>query len=152
TIKHNTVHGATVDRIALSTMTQWPVSIPDLNSQRAISAVLGALDDKIAANSRVTHCADALARAQYRASLSRHRVPLSSLARFVNGCAFTKNATGTGSVVVRIAELNSGIGSSTVYNDIDVPEEHLARPGDLLFAWSGSLTAARWYREEAIVN
>ena len=80
------------------------------------------------------------------------RVPLSSLARFVNGKAFTKDATGTGRIVVRIAELNSGIGGSTVYNDIEVADEHLARPGDLLFAWSGSLTVARWYRPEAIVN
>jgi type I restriction enzyme S subunit len=54
--------------------------------------------------------------------------------------------------VVRIAELNSGIGDSTVYNDIEVADEHLARPGDLFFAWSGSLTVARWFRPEAIVN
>jgi type I restriction enzyme S subunit len=54
--------------------------------------------------------------------------------------------------VVRIAELNSGIGASTVWNDIEVPDDNTARPGDLLFAWSGSLTAARWYRPEAIVN
>jgi type I restriction enzyme S subunit len=74
------------------------------------------------------------------------------IARFVNGKAFTKGATGTGRVVVRIAELNSGLGGSTVYNDIDVPEDHVARPGDLLFAWSGSLTVARWFRPEAIVN
>ena len=55
-------------------------------------------------------------------------------------------------MVIRIAEINSGPGSSTVYNDVDVPEEHLARPGDVLFAWSGSLTVARWFRPEAIIN
>lgn len=59
---------------------------------------------------------------------------------------------GTGRVVVRIAELNSGIGGSTVYSDIDVPDQHVARPGALLFAWSGSLTLHRWFRKEAIVN
>ena len=55
-------------------------------------------------------------------------------------------------MVIRIAEINSGPGASTVYNDIDLPDVHLARPGDVLFAWSGSLAVARWYRPEAIVN
>lgn len=79
-------------------------------------------------------------------------LPLSSTAQFVNGKAFTKGASGTGRVVVRIAELNSGIGGSTVFSDIDVEDQYLARPGDILFAWSGSLTLHRWFREEAIVN
>jgi type I restriction enzyme S subunit len=86
------------------------------------------------------------------AAVDGEQKPLSSLASFVNGRAYTKNATGTGRVVVRIAELNSGLGGSTVYNDIEVPDENLARPGDLLFAWSGSLTAVRWFRPEAVIN
>jgi type I restriction enzyme S subunit len=95
---------------------------------------------------------DRLRHARYAATLGGLSMPLSSLAQFVNGRAYTKNATGTGRVVIRIAELNSGLGGSTVYNDIEVPDDNVARPGDLLFAWSGSLTAARWYRPEAIVN
>lgn len=125
-----------------------------LAEQRAIAEVLGALDDKIAANDRVIASTDELARVRFQAATAKQgeESPLSSLARFVNGKAFTKDATGTGRVVVRIAELNSGIGSSTVYNDIEVADDHTARPGDLLFAWSGSLTAVRWYRAEAVVN
>ena len=45
-----------------------------------------------------------------------------------------------------IAELNSDLGPSTVYNDLDVSDDHVARAGDLLFAWSGSLTVRRWFR------
>lgn len=114
---------------------------------------MGALDDKIAANEAVTARADKL-RAVQVAAAARVGVelPLSALARFVNGRPFTKHATGSGRVVIRIAELNSGLGASTVYNDIEVADEHVARPGDLLFAWSGSLTVARWCRDEAIVN
>jgi type I restriction enzyme, S subunit len=74
------------------------------------------------------------------------------IARYVNGGAFTKGASGKGRMVIRIAELNSGPGGSTVYSDIDVAPDHLARPGDLLFAWSGSLDVYRWYRNEAIIN
>lgn len=153
TIQKHMIHGATVPRIGLATMPNWEVVIPQLPEQRAIADVLVALDDKIVANSTAVRLADELSRAHFQAATtSGPAVPLSSLARFVNGRAYTKNATGTGRVVVRIAELNSGIGGSTVWNDIEVPDDNTARPGDLLFAWSGSLTAARWYRPEAIVN
>ncbi|WP_233495782.1 restriction endonuclease subunit S [Geodermatophilus sp. TF02-6] len=125
--------------------------LPCRRTQKAITEILGCLDDKIVANSIVAEKADALAAAAY-ASAATETATLSSLARFVNGKAFTKGASGKGRVVIRIAELNSGLGESTVYNDIEVTDDHVARPGDLLFAWSGSLTAARWFRAEAIIN
>lgn len=139
--------------INLRDIASLSVDLPNIRDQHALAEVLGALDDKIAANATAVRLADDLSHAHFQAAAVRgDEVPLSSLARFVNGRAYTKNATGTGRVVVRIAELNSGIGASTVWNDIDVPDDNTARPGDLLFAWSGSLTAARWYRPEAIVN
>ena len=128
--------------------------IPNLcrDEQDAIAAVLGALDDKIAVNTTLACTADELARARFDAMPRTDEVPLSEMARFINGKAFTKGASGSGRVVIRIAELNSGLGGSTVHNDIEVGEDHLARPGDLLFAWSGSLTVHRWYRADAIIN
>ena len=153
-IEQNTIHGATVNRIGLATMPDWPIEIPDLNVQRAIAEVLGALDDKITANADAIGRCDHLAQRTYELAVSEGSddVPLSSVAKFVNGRAFTKGASGTGRVVVRIAELNSGLGGSTVYSDAIVPDDHVVRPGDLLFAWSGSLTVHRWFRPEAIVN
>jgi len=141
------------DFISLLDIYSLTMQMPPVDEQRAIAEVLGALDEKIAANQRAIRLADDLSRAHFQAvTADGDEMPLSSLARFVNGRAYTKNATGTGRIVVRIAELNSGIGGSTVWNDIEVPDDNTARPGDLLFAWSGSLTAARWYRPEAIVN
>lgn len=153
-IETHTIHGATVNRIPLSTMSAWCTLIPDLREQQAIAEVLGALDDKIAVNTRLSGAAEDVAAIMFRsiAEDAPAEHPLSELARFVNGRAYTKDATGTGRVVIRIAELNSGIGESTVHNDIEVPDENLARPGDLLFAWSGSLTVHRWFRPEGIVN
>jgi type I restriction enzyme S subunit len=55
-------------------------------------------------------------------------------------------------MVIRIAELNSGPGSSTVYNEIVVPDDKTARPGDILMSWSGSLGVYRWFRDEAVIN
>lgn len=146
--------GTTMLSLNQKTLERVPIVVPDHHVQRAIAEVLGAFDDRIAANEKLIAKADELMDAKWTLACRNRStvVPLSSLARFVNGKAFTKDATGTGRVVIRIAELNSGIGASTVYNDINVPDDHLARPGDLLFAWSGSLTIARWFREEAIVN
>ncbi|WP_211882590.1 restriction endonuclease subunit S [Pseudarthrobacter albicanus] len=146
--------GSTIPGFNLGQLRALKVEIPELSEQQAIAGVLGALDDKIAANTKLVATADQLSHTLFL-SMSRsgsRLVPLSETAKFVNGKAFTKNASGTGRVVIRIAELNSGIGGSTVYNDIHVDDQHIARPGDLLFAWSGSLTLARWFRPEGIVN
>jgi len=146
----NTTVQATLN---LADLKRIQIPMPERSERRAIAEVLGALDDKIAANGNVVRAADDLAETTFRAAAREgDAIPLSSLARFVNGKAFTKGATGTGRVVIRIAELNNGLGGSTVRNDIDVADDHVARPGDLLFAWSGSLTVARWFRDEAIVN
>lgn len=145
--------GSTMLSLNQATLGRVPIRIPDRATQDAIADVLSALDDKIAANSRLIDSADALAENQFLAALSEADAkPLSSCAQFVNGKAFTKGASGTGRVVVRIAELNSGIGNSTVFSDADVDDKHVAHPGDILFAWSGSLTLHRWFRDEAIVN
>ena len=146
-------HGTTHQTMYYPEAKALNVLAPKRRRQDAIVDVLGVLDDKIAANNQIVEKSEELSRAHFAAAaVNGDEAELSSLARFVNGKAFTKDASGTGRVVVRIAELNSGIGNSTVHNDIEVEDDHLARPGDLLFAWSGSLTVARWYRPEAIVN
>ncbi|MEU9127452.1 restriction endonuclease subunit S [Kitasatospora sp. NPDC048540] len=149
--------GATMPNLNTKILGAVPVVVPPAAEQRAIAELLGALDGKIRINERIASAADELRSASYEAALLEapgefSYQPLSGVAEFVNGRAFTKGATGTGRMVVRIAEINSGPGSSTVYNDIEVPGHHLAHPGDVLFAWSGSLTVARWYRREAIIN
>lgn len=124
-----------------------------LAQQCAIAGILGALDDKIAGNRKLTEKVEELASITFAQMLEESStVPLSATADFVNGKAFTKGASGTGRVVVRIAELNSGIGGSTVFSDIEVDDKFVARAGDILFAWSGSLTLHRWFRDDAIVN
>jgi type I restriction enzyme S subunit len=67
----HTIHGATVNRIGLSTMGKWPVEIPGLFEQRAIAEVLGALDDKIAANTKLANVSDELSSAFFHNAL-RH--------------------------------------------------------------------------------
>lgn len=144
--------GGTRNALTKSQLSGLDIPLPRLPEQQAIAEVLGALDNKIAANTTLVGRADELMRHTFLSLTSARETPLSSTAEFVNGRAFTKGASGTGRVVVRIAELNGGIGGSTVFSDAVVDDKHVARPGDILFAWSGSLTLHRWFREEAIVN
>lgn len=128
--------------------------LPPLEVQQVIARVLGTLDAKIETNRRLVGVVPDLIRARVSAALDEDRrsVPVARLAQFVNGGAYTKGATGSGRMVIRIADLNSGPGSSTVYNDIEVPDEKTARAGDLLMSWSGSLGVYRWVLDEAIIN
>jgi type I restriction enzyme S subunit len=146
--------GSVFPNLSSADMRSHQLPWPNPEVRWAIAEVLGALDDKIENNRAVAGRCDELWQAHFAANIvdAGSEEPLSSLASFVNGRAFTKDATGTGRMVVRIAELNSGPAGSTVYNDIAVPDEHLVRAGDLLFAWSGSLTVHRWFRPEAIIN
>lgn len=146
--------GAAQPTLNARQMGEYTFSLPPLDDQRAIAATLGALDDTIDSNQRVVELVPKLIRSRVDCALgeSSNTIPVIDLARFVNGGAFTKGASGAGRMVVRIAELNSGPGPSTVYHELDVPDDRLARPGDLLMSWSGSLGVYRWARDEAIVN
>ncbi len=86
TIEQHTIHGATVNRISLSTMGGWPVSIPSLDEQRAIAEVLSALDDKITANTKLVSLIDSHMGLEYTAAVldSASALPLSEVAEFHN--------------------------------------------------------------------
>lgn len=130
------------------------LGIPPMAEQREIVATLGALDNKLDSNQRLISLIPKMIRARIVASVSRDSstISVASLALFVNGGAYTEGASGTGRMVLRIAELNSGPGRSTVYSDIEVPEDKTAHAGDILMSWSGSLDVYRWFRDEAIIN
>jgi type I restriction enzyme S subunit len=148
-----------------------PVAIPPPRQQIHIAAVLGALDDKIDSNRRLAsllnETATAVFRAQFVDFVGRERLEetkigpippgwrtgsLTTLARFVNGKAFTKEANAKGRPILRIKELNSGIRDDTPRTDMVTADEHVARHHDILFAWSGSLSAYRWSGPESLIN
>jgi type I restriction enzyme S subunit len=67
TLRSRTVHGSTVDRIPLVDMPGFPIVVPtDLAEQRAIAHILGALDDKIELNRRISETLEAMARALFK--------------------------------------------------------------------------------------
>lgn len=147
-------HGSGQPLLNQSILSAIPFAAPAPVARLKIAATLGAIDDRIESNRRLIHLIPDLVRAKVDSALQTDRksVAVASLARFINGGAYTKGATGNGRMVIRIADLNSGPGPSTVYTDLDVPDDKTARPGDILMSWSGSLGVYRWFREEAIVN
>ncbi|MBD5555907.1 MAG: hypothetical protein HDQ95_11370 [Roseburia sp.] len=67
------------------------------------------------------------------------RIPLFDLATWKNGLAFKKiDFATTGIPVIKIAELNNGIGSNTSFTQGDYGEEVRLHKGDILFSWSGN--------------
>lgn len=130
-------------------------AVPQLTaSRRRIVEVLESIEEKIESNRRLIRLIPQVIRVHVDDKLAsvEHEVAVADLALFVNGGAYTRGASGTGRMVIRIAELNSGPGGSTVYSDINVPDDKTARPGDILMSWSGSLNVYRWFRDEAIIN
>ena len=72
-------------------------------------------------------------------SLLGTRQSLFDFAIWKNGLAFKKiNFSDSGIPVIKIAELNNGIGGTTAYTNQTFSEDVHLRKGDLLFSWSGN--------------
>lgn len=166
-----TATGSKILHTAPGRIESYPVALPPIEEQRRIEGVLGTLADKIDSNRRlIAHLketveaifhawfVDFVAVEKFEESNvgsipSGWRVgALSDLARFVNGKAFTKHANNQGRPILRIKELNDGIGDNTPHSDVDTPDEHVAHDRDILFAWSGSLDVYRWSGPESLIN
>jgi len=142
---------ANLSKSALATMPlYWP------ENRQEIGNTFHIIDQRIESCQRILETTSSLISAYCHSvvtnSQTEKEISLAKAATLVNGGAFTKNASGFGKIVIRIKELNSGVSESTVYNNIVVPEAKTAFPGDVLFAWSGSLGIYRWFKDEAIVN
>lgn len=148
--------GTRMPRASWPWVSTYEVALPPITEQRRIAEVLGALDDRIESAARLEKVLGETVLAEYGLALLDRReeavVSLVDAVSLINGGAYTNGAAGTGRMVIRIKELNSGPSETTVYNSISVPADKTAYPGDVLFAWSGSLGVWRWYRDEAIVN
>ena len=101
-IDQHTIHGATVNRISLSTMGAWPVRIPEFSEQCAIAEVLGSLDDKIVANIKLATTAKNLAEAYFLDTMrgARHEAVLGDVISLEYGKSLPATKRRTGAVDV----------------------------------------------------
>jgi len=65
-IRARTNSGATVDRIALKELPQFPIRIPRLAEQKSIAHILGSLDDKIELNHQMNATLEVMAQALFK--------------------------------------------------------------------------------------
>jgi type I restriction enzyme S subunit len=86
---HGRATGTTVTGIRQSELIKLKLSVPDYPKQQAISALLGALDDKIAVNHRIGESALELAMAKYEGWVDGGRltcsVPMAECGRWISG-------------------------------------------------------------------
>ncbi len=75
TIAKNTLSGATVDRIPLTTFPTFELNLPDLDIQRKVVAILAAYDDLIENNTRRVAILEETARSLYREWFVNFRFP-----------------------------------------------------------------------------
>jgi type I restriction enzyme S subunit len=74
-IRNNMLTGATVDRIPLTTFPSFPVTLPDLPTQRKIAGILSAYDDLIENNLRRIRILEEMAQSLYREWFVHFRFP-----------------------------------------------------------------------------
>lgn len=140
------------------------VSLPPLPIQRKLASILSALDDKIETNNAICRNLEDQSMAVFKRCFFTHSEqlvedkPVYDFAEYINGAAFKQHEYGeSGLPIIKIAELKSGLSSSTLfYRGEDKDEKYYIQNGDILFSWSGnpetSIDVFIWTRGDAILN
>ena len=149
--------------------------IPPLLEQRAIAAILGALDDKIELNRRMNQTLEAMAQALFKSwfvdfepfrdqgmqdsplgSIPREWLtkPLDKIGDFVNGLALQRYPPEDDEYlpVIKIAELRRGVTESSGKASPSIDNAYIVEDGDILFSWSGSLEVCIWCGGRGALN
>jgi type I restriction enzyme S subunit len=138
------------------------VFVPPLPEQRAIAAVLGALDDKIELNRRMNRTLEAIAQAVFRHWFVENEEaegweekPLDEIADFLNGLALQKFPPKEDEgylPVIKIAQLRKNDTDGADKASVNIPPEYIVKDGDILFSWSGSLEVVAWCGGKGALN
>lgn len=122
--------------ISLSQLSDTRITLPPLPEQQAIAEVLGALDDKIAANRKLVTTSLTLAEAVHDLALSDEQRPLGDFMEFAYGKSLPATRRIPGEVPV--------VGSGGVTGSHD--EALVNRPG-IVVGRKGSMGTVRWMDE-----
>ena len=134
TIAERTIHGSTVNRIALNDFPDFPILLPDITEQRRIAEVLGALDDKIESNRRIAFKCDEVASELFgqAASMNQKLDEVSEVRMGVSPPGFSYNETGEGIAFFQgVRDFSYLHPVARVYTNAP---KRLAKPGDILFS------------------
>lgn len=147
--------GATMLNLNTAILSAVPLDLPPLAEQQAIAEVLGALDDKIAANTALAATADEFVRSWYMHALARGSVEslLFDQVSFDFGEPFKGDAfvaPGDGRPLIRIRDLKSF--QPQVWTTERRQRETIVRPGDVLVGMDAEFRATPWLGEEGVLN
>lgn len=147
--------GTTMASLNQGVLERVPVVLPPLDEQRAIAEVLGALDDKIAANKSVEATSDELVGAMYAQSVrdDAEEHPLFDVFHVDFGEAF-KGASftdpGVGRPLIRIRDLKTF--TSQIWTSEERPRETVVRPGDVVVGMDAEFRATWWLGDDGLLN
>lgn len=159
-MRHASSTGARHDRMAISSddFMAMPLPVSTPAEQQKIAECLSSLDELIAAQARKvdvlkTHKKGLMQQLFPRECETQPRLrfpefqnagkwesrKIGDMFSLINGCAFKpEDWKPTGTPIIRIQNLNDPSAEFN-YSQAPVPERNRVEPGDLLFAWSGTL-------------
>ena len=151
--------GTIMPALRLGDLSSIELDLPDLITQQKIVRILSALDQKI----ELINCENCTIENTLQSYFNNWidnikpiaTVGLDEIAKYTNGLAMQKFRPGSndlGLPVVKIKEMNSGISKDTERCTSELKEEYTVFPGDVLFAWSGTLCMKIWDGEVAGLN
>lgn len=147
--------GSAQPKLSQAALNSIPISIPPLPEQRAIAEVLGALDDKIAANRDIESLSLSLIHAYYFSALqegSEIRPALDALSvtfgEAFKGEWFTPS--GTGRPLLRIRDISAR--KSEVWTAERRAGETLVQPGEIVAGMDADFTASAWLGQPSLLN
>lgn len=153
-------NGAAQQNLNTQIIKDFEIPSLSLEKQKAIAAVLSALDNKIEVNRAINKNLEATAQAIFKSwfvdfepfggvmPADWKEDSLSNIAKYTNGLAmqnYRPAAQDIGLPVLKIKELRQGIcdmDSDLCSSEID--KEFIVHDGDVIFSWSGSLLVDIW--------
>lgn len=141
------------------------MNIPDLETQKRISAILGAINDKIELDNRINENLEQQIEALYKswfvefepfdgsAPLNWEKNDIYSIARIIYGAPFSSklfNTEGNGLPIIRIRDLKDQ--TFVTYTTEQHPKAYLIKPGDIVVGMDGEFRPYLWGNSEALLN
>ena len=153
--------GTTMPNLNSTILGNFPVELPPLPEQEAITAVLASLDDKIDLLHRQNKTLETLAQTLFRhwfidgAEDDWEERPLDEVADYLNGLACQKYPPENEAErlpVLKIKELRNGLSDQSDWATSNVSDEYIVENGDVIFSWSGSLMVKIWDGTSCVLN
>ncbi len=168
--------GAVMPKLTQGNLNKIELACPSLEEQRAITEILGALDDRIDNLRQTNATLEAIAAALFKSwfvdfdgvvqedmqESELGLIPkgwtvrsLDSIADYLNGLALQKfppESEAEFLPVIKIAQLRAGHTNGSDRASAHLKPEYIVDDGDVLFSWSGSLEVEVWTGGRGALN